>query len=99
MKSLLVFAALTLAITQQLACAEEPDCGLSDKISYLEFYDVKPEFDQCGESTIARISQLPVDDLGNNPVRIIIKDMAIDIEYGDTPYSNPELASLPVEIR
>lgn len=65
----------------------------------MKLYDQKPEFDQCDESNIARISQLPVDDLGSDPVRIIIKDMAIDIEYGDTPYSNPELASLPIEIR
>ncbi len=73
--------------------------GFADKMSYLEFYDVKPEFDQCGESTIERISQVPVDDLGNNPVRIIIKDMLIDIEYGDTPYSSPDLAALPVEVQ
>lgn len=88
----------SFVITDKTYFLYERRGGFADKISYLEFYDVKPEFDQCGESNIARISQVPVDDLGNNPVRIIIKDMLIDIEYGDTPYSSPDLATLRIEV-
>ncbi len=73
--------------------------GFSEKISYLEFYDLKPDFDQCGEPSKPQLSQVPVSDLGNNPVKIVIQDLLIDVEYGDKPYSSPDLSLLPVEIR
>ncbi len=73
--------------------------GFSDKISYLEFYDLKPDFDQCGEPSKPQLSQVPVSDLGNDPVRVVIRDLLIDVEYGGEPYSSPDLSLLPIEVR
>ncbi len=73
--------------------------GWHDKNHYMELYDQKPEFDQCGEPNVALLSQLPVSDLGNNPVKIVIKDLLIDIEYGDYPYSNPDLSTIPIDVQ
>jgi len=72
--------------------------GFSDKMSYLEFYDIKPNFDQCGEPSQAQLSQVPVSDLGNNPIRIVIHDLLIVVEYGEEPYSSPDLSLLPIKV-
>jgi len=72
--------------------------GFSDKMSYLEFYAVKPDFDQCGEPSQPQLSQVPVSDLGNNPIRIVIHDLLIDVEYGEEPYSSPDLSLLPIKV-
>ncbi len=89
----------SFVITDKTYHLYERRSGFADKMSYLEFYDVQPDFDQCGEANRFYVSQVPVDDMGNDPVRIVVKDMVIDVVYGEKPYSSPDLATLPIEVR
>lgn len=66
--------------------------GFSDKVTFFELYDTKPEFDSCGKTGSKMLDMKVIDDQSGFIKKVKVKNGKLEIEY-----TNDEEKSVPPE--